>query len=89
MCKQLGIARAAFYKWKHRIIPQQERENQEIAELIKGYDERFSHILGYRRMTDWLNHQSNTFFQKENPSDYEKARNTFCHPQKEEKVQYF
>ena len=53
MCKQLGIARTAFYKWKHRIIPQQERENQEIAELIKGYDERFSHILGYRRMTDW------------------------------------
>lgn len=25
MCKQLGIARAAFYKWKHRIIPPQEQ----------------------------------------------------------------
>lgn len=33
--------------------------------------------------------QLNAFFQKENPSDYEKAWNTFCHPQKEEKVQYF
>ena len=64
MCKQLGIARAAFYKWKHRIIPQQERENQEIAELIKGYDERFSHILGYRRMTDWLNHFNQTHFSR-------------------------
>ena len=64
MCKQLGIARAAFYKWKHRIIPQQERENQEIAELIKEYDERFSHILGYRRMTDWINHFNQTHFSR-------------------------
>ena len=64
MCRQLGIARAAFYKWKHRIIPQQERENQEIAELIKEYDERFSHILGYRRMTDWINHFNQTHFSR-------------------------
>ena len=64
MCRHLGIARAAFYKWKHRIIPQQERENQEIAELIKEYDERFSHILGYRRMTDWINHFNQTHFSR-------------------------
>ncbi len=64
MCKQLGIARAAFYKWKHRIIPQQEQENQEIAELIKEYDGRFSHILGYRRMTDWINHFNQTHFSR-------------------------
>lgn len=64
MCRHLGIARAAFYKWKHRIIPQQERENQEIAELIKEYDERFSHILGYRRMTDWINHFNQTYFSR-------------------------
>ena len=48
MCKQFGIARAAFYKWRHRIIPQQEREKQEITRLIKKYDERFFHILRYR-----------------------------------------
>ena len=64
MCRHLGIARAAFYKWKHRIIPQQERENQEIAELIKEYDERFFHILGYRRMTDWINHFNQTHFSR-------------------------
>lgn len=51
MCHQLGITRSAFYKWKHRIVPEQEQLNSEIAELIKEYDERFSHILGYRRMT--------------------------------------
>lgn len=64
MCQQLRIARVSFYKWKHRIIPQQEQENQEIAELIKEYDERFSHILGYRRMTDWINHFNHTHFSK-------------------------
>lgn len=64
MCKQLGIARAVFYKWKYRIIPQQEQENQEITELLKEYDGRFSHILGYRRMTDWISHFNQTHFSR-------------------------
>lgn len=64
MCVQLGIARAAFYKWKHRIVPEQEKTNIEIAELIKEYDERFSHILGYRRMTDWINHFNHTHYSR-------------------------
>lgn len=56
MCKHLGISRAAYYKWIHREIPKQEKENIELAVLIKEYDERFHHILGYRRMTSWINH---------------------------------
>ena len=56
MCKQLGISHAAYYKWLHRTIPEQESENTKLAELIKEYDERFGHILGYRRMTSWINH---------------------------------
>lgn len=64
MCRQLKISRAAFYKWRHRTIPQQEQENLEIAELIREYDERFSHILGYRRMTDWINHFNHTHFSR-------------------------
>ena len=64
MCHQLGITRSAFYKWKHRIVPEQEQLNSEIAELIKEYDERFSHILGYRRMTDWINHFNHTNYSR-------------------------
>ena len=30
-------------------------ENHELANLIIDYDERFNHILGYRRMTRWIN----------------------------------
>ena len=60
MCKQLEVSRAAYYKWLHRETPKQEQENLELAELIKEYDIRFNHILGYRRMTSWLNHFNHT-----------------------------
>lgn len=65
MCAQLGISRAAYYKWSHRIIiPEQELENIKLAELIKEYDERFGRILGYRRMTAWINHFNHTNYSK-------------------------
>ena len=60
MCKQLEVSRAAYYKWLHREIPAQEHKNVELASIIKEYDERFNHILGYRRMTSWINHFNHT-----------------------------
>ncbi len=60
MCKQLEISRASYYKWLHREIPKYEEESIELAQLIKEYDEKFNHILGYRRMTSWINHFNNT-----------------------------
>jgi len=64
MCKQLEISRAAYYKWLHREVPLHEKENIELAELIKEYDERFNHILGYRRMTSWINHFNHTNYKQ-------------------------
>ncbi|MCD7903646.1 MAG: IS3 family transposase [Oscillospiraceae bacterium] len=64
MCKQLNISRASYYKWLHRLIPKQEVENIKLAELIMEYDERFGHILGYRRMTSWINHFNHTSYSK-------------------------
>ena len=64
MCKQLELSRAAYYKWLHREVPEQELENMKLAELIKEYDERFNHILGYRRMTSWINHFNHTDYKK-------------------------
>jgi hypothetical protein len=64
MCQQLGISRAAYYKWLKRSIPEQEQENRKLAELIQEYDDRFRHILGYRRMTAWLNHFNHTTYTK-------------------------
>lgn len=64
MCRQLDISRAAYYKWLCRSVPGQESENRKLAERIKEYDERFGHILGYRRMTDWINHFHHTGYSK-------------------------
>lgn len=64
MCKQLELSRAAYYKWLHREIPEQELKNRKLAELIKEYDERFNHILGYRRMTSWINYFNHTDYSK-------------------------
>lgn len=64
MCRQLEISRAAYYKWLHREVPDAERENIKLAELIKEYDERFHHILGYRRMASWTNHFNHTSYSK-------------------------
>ncbi len=62
MCKTLGVSHAAYYKWLNREIPEEELENQRIAELIMEYDGRFGHILGYRRMTLYINHFNGTAY---------------------------
>ncbi len=64
LCKRLSVSRAAYYKWLHREVPIQEQKNIELANLIKEYDERFNHILGYRRMTSWINHFNHTNYSK-------------------------
>ena len=64
MCGQLEISRSAYYKWLLREVPLQEEENLKLAQLIKEYDERFNHILGYRRMTSWINHFNQTTYSK-------------------------
>lgn len=64
MCRQLEIARAAYYKWLNRTVPDEGLENIKLAGLIKEYDERFRHILGYRRMASWINHSNHTQYSK-------------------------
>jgi len=64
MCSQLNLTRAAYYKWLHRESPEAEKENAEIAQLIREYDDRFNHILGYRRMTAWINRLNGTHYSR-------------------------
>ena len=64
MCKHLGVTRAAYYKWLKRDIPEAEKENEVIAQLIREYDDRFNHILGYRRMTGWINRLNGTNYSR-------------------------
>ena len=80
MCKQLDIARASYYKWLNREIPKQEKENIELAELIREYDDRFCHILGYRRMTAWINHFNGTSYNKNRIHRIMKKLGIHCQP---------
>lgn len=64
MCRHLEISRAAYYKWLRRAVPEEELENVRLAGLIREYDERFNHILGYRRMASWINHFNHTHYSK-------------------------
>ena len=64
MCQQLDITRAAYYKWLHRAIPEAEQENILLAQLIREYDDRFNHILGYRRMALYINCLNNKHYSK-------------------------
>lgn len=75
MCRQLGITRAAYYKWLHREIPEAEQENILLAQLIQEYDNRFNHILGYRRMTLYINHFSSKHYSKNHVHRIMKALN--------------
>lgn len=64
MCKQLGVSRAGYYKWLHREKSEMELENEQIATWIKEYDQKFNHILGYRRMRNYINRDKNKCYSK-------------------------
>lgn len=56
LCEILDISRASYYKWINREKSQQELLDEEISQIILEYDIKFHHILGYRRMTLFINH---------------------------------
>ena len=55
MCQILELNRSSYYKWLNRVETPAEIENHQLAQLILEYHEMFDQILGYRRMTDWIN----------------------------------
>ena len=55
ICEILGISRSAYYKHKHRVKPEKEKQDELLCELIQEYHSTFDGILGYRRMTMFIN----------------------------------
>ncbi len=55
ICAVLKIARSAYYKHKNRIIPQKEKIDEQLCTLIQEYHATYDGILGYRRMTMFIN----------------------------------
>ena len=52
----MDIPRSSYYKWKNRAIPKKEIQDNELANIIIEYNETYNGILGYRRMTMYINH---------------------------------
>ena len=63
MLEILGVKRANYYKWLRRNKSERDLENEELADFIRKYDEKFNHTLGYRMMTDRINRDENTWHQ--------------------------
>ena len=59
MCRILGVKRANYYKWLHHEKSARDKENEEIAELIREYHKKYNGLLGYRMMTDRINRDHN------------------------------
>lgn len=66
LCKILLIERSSYYKWLNRKETDEEKRNHELSQLIIEYHDEFKGILGYRRMTLWIN--------KRNQSNYNEKR---------------
>ncbi len=64
MCRKLKLSRAGYYKYLEHKASVYESETLEIAALVKEYDEHFGHILGYRRMTEWINRFNSKTYSK-------------------------
>lgn len=52
-----NVSYSQVYSWVKKY---EAKEDIKLASLIKEYDKRFNHILGYRRMTSWINHFNQT-----------------------------
>jgi len=66
LCEILLIERSSYYKWLSRKETDEEKLNHELSQLIIEYHDEFKGILGYRRMTLWIN--------KRNQNNYNKKR---------------
>lgn len=60
LCYVANIARSAYYKWKNREKSNSQKLNEKLSGIIKDLFKKHNGILGYRRMTIFLNRQLNS-----------------------------
>ena len=64
LCEILLITRSSYYKWLKHEETNEERLNHELSQMILEYHDEFKGILGYRRMTLWINKRNQTYYNK-------------------------
>lgn len=58
------IERSSYYKWMNRKETDEEKLNHELSQIMLEYHDEFKGILGYRRMTLWINKRNQTHYNK-------------------------
>ncbi|WP_410531044.1 IS3 family transposase [Streptococcus sp. VEG1o] len=64
LCSILKVSRSGYYKWLNHKETTSEIENKKLLEQIKKRHHSHKGILGYRRMTTFINRQCNTNYNK-------------------------
>lgn len=64
LCQILKVSRAGYYKWLNHKETPSEQENQTIMETMKELHKFHNGILGYRRMTTFVNRKRGTNYNK-------------------------
>lgn len=54
------VERSSYYKWLRHEETSEEKLNHELSQIILEYHDEFKGILGYRRMTLWINKRNQT-----------------------------
>ena len=64
LCRILKVSRSGYYKWlRHQETPS-EQENTRLIDVIKALHSQHNGILGYRRMTRFVNRKLETNYNK-------------------------
>jgi len=62
ICEVLNVARSSYYKHKKRTKPKKQIQDELLSTLITEYHSTFDGILGYRRMTMFINRLNHKSF---------------------------
>ena len=65
ICEVLGISRSLYYKNKNRFKPKKEKQDELLCSSYVEYHSTYDGILGYRRMTMYINKLNQKSFSKE------------------------
>lgn len=64
LCQLLKVSRSGYYKWHNHIETVSETDNKKLMKKIKEFHRNYNGILGYRRMTNFVNRQLGTNYNK-------------------------
>ncbi|MET3557007.1 hypothetical protein ABID29_000116 [Streptococcus rupicaprae] len=64
LCQLLGVSRSSYYKWLNHKETTSEETNQDLLQTLKDLHKTHKGILGYRRMTRFVNRKLGTTYNK-------------------------